>query len=233
MCITVQPRTPREPLLTTATLPCVSSYPPITHTHTHACTHACARTHTHTHTPHTTHSGETAFYYMQIPIGWAKRPMMERIGTDLSPSIPLTFIYGARSWMDSSTGERVKELRPHSYVCVHYVRRAGHHVHADQPDAFNAVVREVCFLVDRNEDIESSPHSMSENVPGGPHSSSENVPGPHSSSENVPGPHSSSENVPGPHSSSENVPGPHSSSENVPGPHSSSENVPGPHSTSE
>ena len=56
--------------------------------------------------------------------------------------------------MDSSTGERIRELRPQSYVQVHYVRRAGHHVHADQPEAFNSVVREVCYLVDRNEDTE-------------------------------------------------------------------------------
>ena len=168
--------------------------------------------------------------------------MMERIGTDLSRSIPLTLIYGARSWMDSSTGERVKQLRPHSYVCVHYVRRAGHHVHADQPDAFNAVVREVCFLVDRNEDIEASPPSMSEDVPGlhsmsedvpGPHSMPEGVAGPHSMPEGVAGPHSVPEGVPGPHSVSDDVSGPHSMSECVPGPHSRSEGVPGPHSMPE
>ena len=100
---------------------------------------------------------------MQIPIGWAKRPMIKRIGPDLDPSIPLTLIYGARSWMDNSTGEKIRELRPHSYLCIHYVRRAGHHVHADQPEAFNSVVKEVCFLVDQNEDIEPGPHSMPEN----------------------------------------------------------------------
>jgi pimeloyl-ACP methyl ester carboxylesterase len=105
--------------------------------------------------------GETAFYQMQIPIGWAKRPMIRRIAPpNLSSSVPLTFVYGARSWMDSSTGERVQELRPHSYVQVHYVRRAGHHVHADQPEAFNSVVREVCCLVDRNEDTQPCPHSI-------------------------------------------------------------------------
>ena len=96
---------------------------------------------------------------MQIPIGWAKRPMIKRVGSDLDPSIPLTLIYGVRSWLDSSTGEKVRELRPQSYVHVHYVRRAGHHVHADQPEAFNSVVQEVCCLVDRNEDIEHSPQA--------------------------------------------------------------------------
>lgn len=106
-------------------------------------------------------SGETAFYNMQIPIGWAKQPMIKRISPpNLAASVPLTLVHGARSWVDSSTGERVKELRPLSYVQVHYVRRAGHHVHADQPEAFNSVVKEVCCLVDRNEDTESSLHSI-------------------------------------------------------------------------
>ena len=86
---------------------------------------------------------------------------MKRIAPPtLASSVPLTFVYGARSWMDSSTGERVQELRPRSYVQVHYVRRAGHHVHADQPEAFNSVVREVYCLVDQNEDTQPCPHSV-------------------------------------------------------------------------
>ena len=106
---------------------------------------------------------------MQIPIGWAKRPMINRISPPGLPvSVPLTLVYGARSWMDNSTGEKVKELRPHSYVQVHYVRRAGHHVHADQPEAFNSVVKEVCCLVDQNEDVGPCLHSIPESENGIP-----------------------------------------------------------------
>ncbi|GCC41827.1 hypothetical protein chiPu_0025791, partial [Chiloscyllium punctatum] len=30
--------------------------------------------------------------------------------------VPITLIYGSRSWIEPSSGERVKSLRPHSYV---------------------------------------------------------------------------------------------------------------------
>ena len=66
-------------------------------------------------------SGETAFFYMQIPFGWARRPMLERLD-HLDSNISMTFIYGTRSWMDNSTGEKVYSMRPDSYVDVHYVK---------------------------------------------------------------------------------------------------------------
>lgn len=50
--------------------------------------------------------------------------------------------------MDSSTGERIREARAESYVCVHNIKRAGHHVHAEQPDEFNRVVNHICSTVD-------------------------------------------------------------------------------------
>ena len=89
---------------------------------------------------------------MQIPIGWAKRPMLERIGTQLDPLVPITMVYGLRSWMDSSAGQKVQVLRPFSYVSLYHVRRAGHHVHADQPEEFNAILKEVYSVVDSEQD---------------------------------------------------------------------------------
>eukprot|EP00731_Ephydatia_muelleri_P025949 Em0018g49a len=97
-------------------------------------------------------SGETAFFHMQIPIGWAKRPMLERIGTQLDPLVPITMVYGLRSWMDSSAGQKVNDLRPFSYVSLYHVRRAGHHVHADQPEEFNDILKEVYSVVDSDQD---------------------------------------------------------------------------------
>ena len=85
---------------------------------------------------------------MQIPIGWAKRPMLERIGNNLDPGVPITMVYGMRSWMDSTAGQKVAELRPHSYVSLCHVQRAGHHVHADQPEKFNDLIRDVYSVVD-------------------------------------------------------------------------------------
>ena len=102
---------------------------------------------------HSLDSGEDAFYHLQIPVAWAKRPMLNRIDPGLDPSVPISFIYGNRSWMDPSTGEKVRELRSLSYVRVYRIARAGHHVHADKPEEFNQAVNNVLKIVDRNKDI--------------------------------------------------------------------------------
>lgn len=92
---------------------------------------------------------------MQFQYGWALRPMLPRIISDLTPSMPISFIYGVRSWMDSSTGEKISEARPNSYVDVHYIKRAGHHVHAEQSEEFNKVVNYICAVVDDDKDSEA------------------------------------------------------------------------------
>lgn len=56
-------------------------------------------------------SGETAFRNMTIPYGWAKRPMLERIG-QVPTHIPISFIYGSRSNIDSESGYAFKKTRP-------------------------------------------------------------------------------------------------------------------------
>lgn len=94
---------------------------------------------------------------MQFQYGWALRPMLPRIISDLPQSIPMSLIYGVRSWMDSSTGERISQARPHSYVDIHHVKRAGHHVHAEQPEEFNRVVNHICGLIDANKDTRPHP----------------------------------------------------------------------------
>ncbi|GAB1608735.1 protein ABHD4-like isoform X1, partial [Argonauta hians] len=95
-----------------------------------------------------TPSGESAFRTMTIPFGWAKNPMIARIG-ELDRSVPMTLIYGSRSWITSHTGQDVKYLRPHSYVDVQVIQGAGHHVYADRCEEFNELVREVCSMADR------------------------------------------------------------------------------------
>lgn len=89
---------------------------------------------------------------MQYYFGWAKRPMLTRIDTHLNPQVPITMIYGVKSWMDIKTGEKVREIRPNSHVDIVYVKDAGHHVHANQPEAFNSIVNRVCSLVDAGKD---------------------------------------------------------------------------------
>ncbi|XP_013874177.1 1-acylglycerol-3-phosphate O-acyltransferase ABHD5 isoform X1 [Austrofundulus limnaeus] len=84
-----------------------------------------------------TPSGETAFKNMTIPYGWAKRPMLERIH-QVRADIPISFIYGSRSSIDSNSGYAVRRTRPDVEIIV--IRGAGHYVFADQPEDFNQTV---------------------------------------------------------------------------------------------
>ena len=45
-------------------------------------------------------------------------------------------------------------MRPDSFVDIHYVKGAGHHIHAELPDIFNEVVNNICDMVDSNGDRE-------------------------------------------------------------------------------
>ncbi|KAJ8303128.1 hypothetical protein KUTeg_019524 [Tegillarca granosa] len=96
-----------------------------------------------------TPSGESAFKAMNKSFGWAKNPMINRVA-DIPKHVPMTLIYGSRSWMDNGTGYHVKYLRDESYVDVQVIRGAGHHVYADKPLPFNALVSKICESVDRN-----------------------------------------------------------------------------------
>lgn len=54
---------------------------------------------------------------MSMPLGWAKRPMLQRVHL-LPPSMPVTMLYGARSWVDSSSGEAVAQIRKQAHTKV-------------------------------------------------------------------------------------------------------------------
>ncbi|XP_017132866.1 (Lyso)-N-acylphosphatidylethanolamine lipase isoform X2 [Drosophila elegans] len=90
-------------------------------------------------------SGESAFHTMMQSFGWAKHPMIHRI-KDVRSDIPITFIYGSRSWIDSSSGEKIKSQRGSNMVDIKIVTGAGHHVYADKADVFNRYVNETCDM---------------------------------------------------------------------------------------
>lgn len=62
-------------------------------------------------------SGETAFKNMTVPYGWARRPMLERVDR-VRADIPISFIYGSRSSIDSNSGYAVKKIRPDIEIIV-------------------------------------------------------------------------------------------------------------------
>lgn len=93
-----------------------------------------------------TPSGEVGFRVMVEHLGWAKRPMLQRIHM-LPPSMPLTMLYGEWSWVDSSSGDRVLQIRNQTNTRVMLIKDASHHVYADQPEEFNKVVQNICNSV--------------------------------------------------------------------------------------
>ncbi|KAF2359188.1 Alpha/beta hydrolase fold-1 [Trinorchestia longiramus] len=95
-------------------------------------------------------SGEKAFHSLMSGIAWAKFPMMPRLG-GLRKEVPITFLYGEKTWVWKRTGTDVQKLRSDSYVDVQIVAAAGHAVGSDQPAIFNAIVNRVLKSVDVGE----------------------------------------------------------------------------------
>lgn len=54
-------------------------------------------------------SGEAGFKAMNVHLGWAKNPMIQRV-PDLPPDLPVTFICGEDSWIDSVIAYQVKHV---------------------------------------------------------------------------------------------------------------------------
>lgn len=107
-----------------------------------------------------TPSGESAFHTMMDGFGWAKYPMVKRIN-ELREDIPITLLYGSRSWVDSSAGEKIKKLRPNSMVDLKVITGAGHHVYADKAEIFNKYVNEACATCDR---VMNANHEPDDNI---------------------------------------------------------------------
>ncbi|CAL4061306.1 unnamed protein product, partial [Meganyctiphanes norvegica] len=77
----------------------------------------------------------------------AKHPIIDRMD-DMPKEMPITFIYGERSWMERSSGYQIKEERFNSYVDVKVIERCGHDVHVEKYEEFNLIANETCSLSD-------------------------------------------------------------------------------------
>lgn len=97
-----------------------------------------------------TPAGEAAFWHLMAGFGWAKNPMIKRIH-EIRHDVPITLLYGSRSWVDSASSEVIQKARPNSYVQSHVINQAGHHVYADKPEEFNKLIVEACRLIENNE----------------------------------------------------------------------------------
>lgn len=73
--------------------------------------------------------------------------MLPRLIEHLDVDVPVTLLYGQRSWVDCKSGYKLKAARPDSYVDVQIVERAGHHVYSDRSTVFNTIVSQVCARI--------------------------------------------------------------------------------------
>ena len=73
--------------------------------------------------------------------------MLKRID-NLAEHIPMTLIYGSRTWVDITQGIAVKEQRHRSYCDLQIIEGGGHHVYFDKPEEFNNSVEKICQTVD-------------------------------------------------------------------------------------
>ncbi|XP_062338084.1 (Lyso)-N-acylphosphatidylethanolamine lipase isoform X2 [Osmerus eperlanus] len=94
-----------------------------------------------------TPSGEVGFRAMSGSLGWAKEPMLQRVHL-LPPCLCVSMLYGSRSWMDSSSGDKMVQIRGQSHTRVVLVNDASHHIYADQPEEFNKLVQNICDSID-------------------------------------------------------------------------------------
>ena len=76
--------------------------------------------------------------------------MFNRIG-DLNPDIPISALYGSKSWMaklfDFNLLNFIREV---GYIDIQVIEDAGHHIYADQVDDFNESVNRICDLTEEN-----------------------------------------------------------------------------------
>ncbi|XP_070494397.1 (Lyso)-N-acylphosphatidylethanolamine lipase-like [Chironomus tepperi] len=94
-------------------------------------------------------TGERAFHSLLENGPWPKFPLAARM-TELHSDIPLTFVYGEQSWIDSTPGYIIKLSRPNSYTHIEVVDGAGHKVFSDDELTFNSIVLKACKILKSN-----------------------------------------------------------------------------------
>jgi len=83
-------------------------------------------------------SGDIAFSALQVPVGWARDPLANYL-PKLSEDIPVTMLYGSKTWMDIQTPFLIKNMMKNQ-VEIAFIPDSGHHVYIDNKDCFNIAV---------------------------------------------------------------------------------------------
>jgi len=91
-------------------------------------------------------TGERAFHSLCKNGPWPKFPIGEKVKTQICEKIPITFLYGQKSWIDNTFGTIIKHARPSSYTHVEIIANAGHKVFSDDEKVFNRLVIEACRI---------------------------------------------------------------------------------------
>lgn len=78
---------------------------------------------------------------------WPLHPIGERLKSGVKDDIPITFMFGANTWIKNIYGPIIKESRQNSYTKVHIVPNSGHHIYTDQPEEFHKLVLEACKVL--------------------------------------------------------------------------------------
>uniref|UniRef100_A0A0K0DUQ4 AB hydrolase-1 domain-containing protein n=1 Tax=Strongyloides stercoralis TaxID=6248 RepID=A0A0K0DUQ4_STRER len=100
-------------------------------------------------------TGEVAFKNMMSSFAWAKRPMIHRF-ENLDSNVPVTFIYGSKSWIDPAPAYDIQCNRTKSYTDVIIINHAGHHVYVDNVSEFNDTIMDVLDIIQKNKDIHNN-----------------------------------------------------------------------------
>ncbi|EFX66233.1 hypothetical protein DAPPUDRAFT_64905 [Daphnia pulex] len=78
---------------------------------------------------------------------WAKYPMVHRIPA-LRSDVPLTFIYGAESWVDRPVFFHCSVECLNQEVFIQIICGVGHHIYADKPEQFHRLVLTACWTTE-------------------------------------------------------------------------------------
>jgi pimeloyl-ACP methyl ester carboxylesterase len=94
-------------------------------------------------------TGELAFSHLTEGLGWAKRPLINRLPA-LPNTVPTTILYGSHTWMDKDAGVEMSRQMP-GPVTVKEVHHSGHHIYIDNADHFNKVILKVADRLDKKQ----------------------------------------------------------------------------------